>query len=147
MQISKALFKKYSAEIAKPVTLNEIRIAGWNPSTINQDYQVRTMDFSKHVGSGGQYAILFDYSKGGHAAQMKEVELLENGKVVSSDRHTGRTGYENSKRVFQLELNQVEPHAQYQLRFSIRSDGGSDSTGRILLYRLVEGIMTLEKKD
>ena len=77
--------------------------------------------------------MTFQYSSGKHRLDISKAELLENGSPVSSDRHDGMTGWHDSGNRYRLSLDVLHPASKYSLRATVRTDGGADSTGQVML--------------
>ena len=74
-----------------------------------------------------------DMPTGAHRLDVQSAALLINGEQVSIDVHDGVTGTRSSNNVYRLELKARPVNAVVTLRASVRSDGGSDSNGEILI--------------
>jgi hypothetical protein len=72
-------------------------------------------------------------SSGKHRLDISKAELLENGAPVSSDRQDGRTGWHDSGNRYRLSLDVLHQDSKYSLRATVRTDGGADSTGEVIL--------------
>ena len=116
-------------------TQEEFPIGFWKSGETSQDFSVKTWDITNHISKEGEIEILFAYTHGAHRLDIAWAELLENGRVVSRDEHEGRTGGRNRDNLYRLVLPTYNKNAKYTLRASIRSDGGNDSNGEILLYQ------------
>ncbi|MEW6746951.1 MAG: beta-N-acetylhexosaminidase [Planctomycetota bacterium] len=108
-------------------------VGSWTPAQMNEEYVALTWDMTEHILRPGRYRVRFQYTQGAHRLGIEKVELLLDGKTVSSDEHRGMTGYQNEQNEYLLTLEE-EPHGkQLVLRASARSEGGTDSNGVIYL--------------
>ncbi|KKX50395.1 hypothetical protein [Sphingobacterium sp. IITKGP-BTPF85] len=62
------------------------------------------------------------------------VELLENGQVISADKHHALADkFRGTNKIkpffFNFEVRQYNPNAKYTIRAQVRSVGGTDSNG------------------
>ena len=87
----------------------------------------------KFVKKPGGYQVLFNYTGGGHRLDIAWVELTENGKTISRDKHEGTTGARDKANAYAIKLETLKPGARYSLKASVRSDEGVDSNGEIHL--------------
>lgn len=107
------------------------QVGGWTPAQMSEQYKTLEWDVTQFVKQAKTYTLLFIYEKGAHRLDVEWVALLENGQEVSRDAHAGITGAENRNNEYKLELKKYGAEAKYVLRASVRSDGGTDSTGGI----------------
>ena len=77
--------------------------------------------------------IRFQYESGSHRLDIEKVEILQNGVVIATDDHAGRTGLEDVANTYRFPGIQFNAGQRYEIRANIRSDGGSDSNGTIYL--------------
>lgn len=105
--------------------------AQWRSGETSETFTTKTWDVSQIVTAPGRYRLAFQYSGGAHRLDIEWAELLENGKSVAKDVHEGRTGGEDNDNEYILDLPSFTSGAKYEVRASIRSDGGTDSKGEI----------------
>ena len=105
----------------------------WSPKDITEQYTAYTWDVSKKLTNAGKYRVTFSYTGGACRLGIERVELLADGKVLSSDPHRGVTGASNDANIYSVEAKKFKPGTKYEIRASIRSEGGTDSTGAIYL--------------
>ena len=106
----------------------------WSPSDITDSYQTKEWDATDKVYASGRVIAGFYMTKGENNLNIKEVQLLEDGEVISTDNHQA-TSVER-KSIFRpynydLEVTEYNPKAKYTLRAVIKGDKGSDSYGNI----------------
>ena len=117
----------------KSIAVGNTQIGGWDPATTSLTKKTQTLDVTKHITESGDQNVQFQYKAGGFRLDIHQVELLENGKVVASDKHHGTTGGKSDKNTYQLTLENFKKGAKYTLRYTANTDGGTDSTGSITL--------------
>ncbi len=83
--------------------------------------------------SAGDNQINFQYTKGAHALNLHEVNLLEDGKIVTTDKHEGITGSEHRKNTYTLKLPKLNPKASYTIKAKVSGSEGVDSHGKVRL--------------
>ena len=84
--------------------------------------------------SRGRLTVVLLYQRGQHALDIQSVALFEDGREISRDDHKGRTGAAHVENTYHLRVPAPKPGATYTLRARIRSNGGTDSYGVVLLY-------------
>ena len=104
----------------------------WKPRDLGNDWKTITLD-AKGIKKAGEYQVSFAYTKGNNRLDIQNVELLENDKVISDDRHQGFSGASNEKNIYLLKLQDYKPNARYQIRYQGKPKGGIDSRGNISL--------------
>lgn len=106
----------------------------WHPDILFSDYRPLTWDVSRKVYTNGRIIAGFFYTHGKNYMNIRKVELLENGKVISTDEHQGLAdtfrGTNKTKTfLYHLQVEHYNPHAVYTLRAEVKGQGGTDSYG------------------
>lgn len=117
----------------KSSALTSSRLGTWTGGKVSETPTPVTFDISKTLQSAGHYQVVFQYTGGLHRMDIDKVELLENGKVIHTDAHSGHTGGNSENNVYNLPVKKRTPGAKYSLRATMHSDGGTDSNGTITL--------------
>ncbi len=112
-----------------------IRVGGWTPEMMSEKFVVLEYDITGVLKKTGDYEVIVDYDKGYHGVAIEWVALFENGSEIARDAHIGWSGTRDLGNVYRLRFNGVSPGAIYTLSVSMRSDGGTDSTGSIYLAK------------
>jgi hypothetical protein len=73
------------------------------------------------------------YQHGQHALQIQSVTLIEDGREIGRDEHLGLTGAVHEKNTYHLRVAATKAGTTYTLRARIRTNGGTDSHGEVLL--------------
>ena len=138
MEIAKRLFAKYSAmnpeSAAKPIA--KIKVASWKPEDLTLRFRPVSWDVSEYVDKEGICVVTFDYLRGAHALEMRNVRLRRGGVVVAEDLHLGHTGNEDRENTFKFAVDEVVPAAKYTLEAEWRippTEGKPDSAGDVTM--------------
>lgn len=107
--------------------------AQWKSGETTEQVATRDWDITKSVKKAGPVTVTFQYTSGQHRLDIQSTALLVNGQQVAIDTHDGVTGSKNSNNVYRLSLQDLPAAATITLRAKIRSDGGADSNGDILI--------------
>jgi hypothetical protein len=109
------------------------KIGGWNPQTITADRKTFEFDVSDKIRASGNYAVEFLYGEGVRRLDIHKVTLLQDGKAVSTDEHSGYTGNENRNNLYQVKVSGYEKDKgiKYVVAADLCTDGGDDSAGSI----------------
>lgn len=114
------------------VAANEV-IGRWSASNIQQSWKVvewpiSTPQLKKLKG------VHFVFMDGKHPLDIKQVTVFADGKEVASDKHLGYAGILNKSNVYLFKIPQnIQGNNGCVIRAVIRTDGGTDSRGRVEL--------------
>ncbi len=112
-----------------------VKVAEWTPADLGQDWSVKAWDISQGIQGAGEFSIEFQYTRGTHRLDFRQVTLLQGDTVIAKDDNPGHTGVENVHNRYRFTIPQHDPAAKYLLRAEIKGDGGSDSFGEISVCR------------
>ena len=106
----------------------------WSPEEVTTEYAEMEWDVTKKVYADGRINAAFFYTKGENHLNIQQVELLENGKVISVDKHDGladdyRATSKTKTFFYALEVASYDAAAEYVVRALVKGDGGTDSYG------------------
>ncbi len=106
----------------------------WEAKAIGNEFRELSWDVTKKTYANGRITAGFFYTKGANFMEIKKVELLENGKVIARDEHTGiadkfRGTHKVKSFLYHLQLDHYKPDAKYELKAEVKGIGGSDSNG------------------
>lgn len=109
-------------------------LGSWSPATITAEFRPLVLDVSKALASkpAGELPVTFSYLKGAHGLAIRSAKLLINGTPAGSDVHDGFTGWSSKANTYRLSHPAIPAGAKVELICEIRSDGGTDSQGRIV---------------
>ena len=108
-------------------------IAGtWNLSGMSDE--VLEWDVTSEVYASGRVSAGFYYLGGGSFLEIDGVELLQDGKVISSDCHDGladtfRATHKKKTYLYDLEVKNYDPSAKYVLRAKVSTELDGPSYG------------------
>ncbi len=103
----------------------------WDAKQTPAEYAKRTWEL-KRVPESGVLEVKFQWTKGGHGLDVKNVTLT-SGDVKLSDAHEGFTGCTNKKNIWRVTLPKNAPTSGWVLSADVRGNGGTDSRGEITL--------------
>ncbi len=106
----------------------------WSPEVVSETWKELEWNATAGVKKPGSLDVRLLYQRGAHALDIQWVSLLADGREVSRDEHHGRTGAAHTENTYHLRVTTVKPGATYTLRARVRSDGGTDSHGIVLLH-------------
>lgn len=106
----------------------------WEAKQIAGEYQPLSWDVTQKTYANGRITAGFFYTKGANFIEIRKVELLQNGKVIAQDEHTGiadkfRGTHKVKTFLYHLELHHYDPKAKYELRAEVKGINGTDSNG------------------
>ncbi|MCE5185785.1 MAG: beta-N-acetylhexosaminidase [Planctomycetaceae bacterium] len=110
------------------------KIAGyWKAGQTTETFQPMEWEITPLLQGSGTYSAIFRYTGGAHRLDIQSVEVLEDGVVISTDKHFGRTGGSSVNNTYTVAIPEHKKTAKYLIRAVVRSDGGSESNGTIYL--------------
>jgi len=146
--IAKRLLNKYKAEFqemtpgyTEPILLKlkndelGVAVSSWTRGTYNPTWKTVRFDVTSIIGSRGTYKVTFLYDGGRARLDMKNLRILENDVEVDKDIHEGKTGKTHEGNVFTLQLSRYSLGHKYELEATVRTDGNSDSNGKIWIKK------------
>ena len=110
---------------------NHAKVDSWSPQQTPQDWKNHSFSTAGEIKASGTYGVAFLYSKGTHALDISEVSLLEDGKVVATDKHTAFSGGSLKRIAYTLKLPTYKAGAKYTIQARIKGSGGTDSHGEV----------------
>jgi len=109
-------------------------VATWRKGDISNDFAVTVKDISAHINGAAGYKAFVSYSGGMVGVVIQFVELLENGVCVSRDEHIGKSGNADQDNEYLLTLDSYSANAKYELRLSMKGDGGTDTSADLFIF-------------
>ena len=110
-------------------------IGRWAPETVSTNEQRLAWDVTAALAGPAPLSVVFDYESGAHKLDIRRAELREDGRVVASEEHAGFTGWRDEHNAYPLPLAAYRAGARYEVAAWVRSDGGNDSRGRVVLQQ------------
>lgn len=123
--------KNVVSKVSASDFFNYTKTDSWDAKKTPSDWKVVEISTADVIKTSGKLKVVFLYKKGQHALDINEVLLLENGKVISSDKHLGFSGGELKKVVYELDIKKLNKNAKYTLKANIKGNGGTESYGEI----------------
>ncbi len=120
-----------------------ITLGTWKPSPGLADGAEWTFAINKKVPAG-KWKVVFQYESGADALDIEKVELLVDGKAVSTDMHGGRTGYQNTLNTYAVSVPQNNKGITIRAKVKVSpwSGGGKgDSSGTITMAQDISRIL------
>lgn len=110
-------------------------VGTWTPQQLAGGAAQLEWVVTSSVDGAGPYEATFLYQRGGHGTDILGAALLEDGREIQRDAHSGFSGHEKRDIVYRFELKEAKPTATYRLRARLAGAGGTDSAGIVLLAR------------
>ncbi|KAH0791834.1 family 20 glycosylhydrolase [Histomonas meleagridis] len=107
---------------------------GWKSGETTPEWAKKKWDLSSAIKANGTYEITFRYTHGKHRLDMKDVKVTCDGKTQMKDKHEGTTGAHHTNNVYRVTIDKYK--APVILKAKVRSDGGNDSNGNILIRKV-----------
>ena len=131
------MYQRYEAlqvNYRRPTPPREV-VANWTASDVSTDWQTKEYKLKATVLKKLK-GFAFQYQKGRNRLDIKSVQLLIDGKVVSQKKHLGFTGSANSNNFYELKIPKgIKAKKSCVLRVVIKAEGGNDSFGDIQLLK------------
>jgi mono/diheme cytochrome c family protein len=102
----------------------------WSPAETPRKFTRRTWTLTKPPKAGKPCHVYFQWTKGGHGLDVKNVRLT-SGKLVLTDAHVGFTGGKNRQNVWRFSIPKGAPKTGWILSADVKGSHGTDSTGTI----------------
>lgn len=109
----------------------------WTPKQTPKSYSDREWELAEPLDSGSSYSVFFQYSRGAHRLDIKNVRL-EAGNVSVADDHFGFTGNAHKNNTWHFSIPANAPKTGWRLIAQIRGNGGTDSHGTIIVSGTAE---------
>ena len=119
----------------------------WTPTETPRVYADYSWALTKPIAGGQKYRVRFQWTKGRHRLDIRNVRLHTNG-VTVEDKHFGFTGNRNQENTWSFQIPPDAPQGEWKMTAEIQGNGGTDSHGRIVVsgpkdrrreYRLPNG--------
>ncbi len=110
-----------------------VRLGRWNPGQVLESYTPMEWTVTGMLDRPGILEVIFQYEGGAHRLGIEWVALIEDGREISRDTHYGMTGAKDENNVYQVRAGKIRKGARYLIRASVRSEGGTDSSGSLWL--------------
>lgn len=106
----------------------------WTAADVKSEYSPMEFDVSQKIYANGRIIAGYYFTHGDHHLEIKGVELLENGKVISTDEHHGladtfRGTHKTKSFLYNLKVDKYNPKATYIVRAIVKGKNGTNSNG------------------
>ena len=108
-------------------------VGNWSTKKILETPEIMEWVLTKGLKGPGRYSLKFQYEGGASRLMIHGVELVQEGKVLATDKHPGFTGASDVDNEYHVELPQLS-QAPLTLRATVSTDR-EDSRGRILIEK------------
>ena len=106
----------------------------------DQENYNQTFELGDKIQANGDYKFEFRHHKGESKLNIYEVALLENGKVVSTDKHHGWSDNKTDvNQFYTVKLEKYTKTNKYSLKVNLKTTNGTDSQGIINLSTFPDG--------
>lgn len=141
--LTKQFHDKYLTIIRKEATLQEElatnpgnAVGEWRPGSFdNKEYKTVDFDITSAIQGEGTYAVTMLFIKSKSRLNITKVELIEGNQTISADAHQGYAGAVMKDNTYQLKLDEHAFGTKYALRVTAKTDGSTDSSGKIYLKK------------
>ncbi len=130
------LIEKVSTMKDKLFQLDAGEVVGqWHPAQISTEWH--TIEWNLPVSVlKDMRGVRFEYVRGAHRLDIKAVTLVLDGKEAVKDEHDGYTGTSHMKNYYKLKVpDDMTGNNECILRALVRSDGGTDSYGKVVIIK------------
>lgn len=115
----------------RPLDPEPVVIGGWKSGETAIEPGIREWDLGAAATNAGPVRVTFQYTAGAHRLDIDWAEIVVDGKPLTRDAHKGVTGAKSQNNTYAFTL--PAGGGRVLLRAQVRSDGGADSNGEILL--------------
>jgi hexosaminidase len=116
----------------KPLAAAGTVIGHWTTEQTSPAPKVVDWPLTTGVKGAGKYDITFQYEGGKSRYQIHAVEIVQDGKVLATDKHFGWSGGSDKDNVYHVTLPELSA-APLILRATVSTDFGPDSRGKIMI--------------
>lgn len=119
----------------KPLAATGTVVARWTTEQTSPTPKTIDWPITTGVKAPGNYDITFQYEGGKSRYQIHAVEIVQDGKVLATDKHFGWSGASDNGNIYHVALPSLSA-APLILRATVSTDFGPDSRGRILISKM-----------
>ena len=116
----------------KPLAATGTVVGHWTTEQTSPTPKIVDWPLATGIKGAGKYDITFQYEGGKSRYQIHAVEIVQDGKVLATDKHFGWSGGSDKDNVYHVELPAMSG-APLILRATVSTDFGPDSKGRIMV--------------
>ncbi len=100
----------------------------WTPEILKGS-NTATYIYNVKALRDGVLDVNFRYTAGSHGLDIFNVQLVQNGQIITQDSHKGFTGGRPKNNDYVLKSTTIKAGSNYQLRLSVNGAGGTNSHG------------------
>ena len=108
-------------------------VGNWSTKKLLATPEIMEWSLTKGITGAGRYRIKFQYEGGASRLMIHGVEIVQEGKVLATDKHSGFTGASDVDNEYHVELPQLSA-APLTLRATVSTDE-VDSRGRVQIEK------------
>lgn len=125
--------KALNEEIPELSASGENVLGAWSPANVTEQWKVLEWSINPDQLKTIK-GVAFIYTKGNHRLDIQQVEVVADGKVVAKDYHGGYAGNPSSRNRYFLKIPiGTQGNNGCSIRATVRTNGGTDSRGRVEL--------------
>ena len=122
--------KPYAGEVrVRPIV--QLDTPAWAPANLGDGGTVIAYLKDMKAKRDGELKLRFRFTGGGQGIDIKSVQLVRDGRSITSDIHDGFAGGNPKNNEYSLNHASIKKGESYQLRLVISGSGGGDSRGTI----------------
>ncbi len=103
----------------------------WKPDEMSEKWVSLKWDITSQIHHAGTYFIRFMYTAGADGIAINSCGVSVNGDMIDTDTHSGWAGGVAHDNTYKLDIKTFTPGTHYMLNVTLRSDGGTDSSGEV----------------
>ncbi|MEG1616914.1 MAG: beta-N-acetylhexosaminidase [Bacteroidales bacterium] len=108
--------------------------AKWTPADITEEFAPLEYDVTSKMYADGRIIAGYYFTEGTNHLEISKVELLQDGKVISTDEHDGladtfRGTNKTKSFLYNLEVKKYNQKSEYKVRAQVKGKNGTDSYG------------------
>lgn len=109
-------------------------VGGWTSGKVGATPGTIEWDVTKFITKPGHYRFTFRHEQGTNGVAVESAALVQGGREVWSDNHPSRTtAKRNEFQNYYMDVAKVEKGAPYILRATMKTDGGPDTAGSVIV--------------
>jgi hexosaminidase len=109
-----------------------VKIGGWTPEILTSKGATLEWDVTNNMAGGRSQRIAFSHVEGADGVEIAWAALLEDGREISRDAHTGLASGKPRDAIYTLDVPAPKLGAHYTLRARVSGVGGMDSRGNVI---------------
>ncbi len=113
--------------------IERLPVANWSPKVVSTELKTVRFELENAIDASGTWYLGFHYKRGAHKIVIEDVGLLQNGKEIARDTHTGHAGGQHTDNIYRLVIPKHNAGDRYVIEAKLRSDGGNSSYGILSL--------------